>query len=113
MIKFFRKIRQDLLIENKFSKYILYALGEITLVVIGILNALQINNYNEKVKENRKEKFYLNALFEELKQDTTTYNKEIRNLQFMEDAARYVLTVLGDPSKQVKGTLELQNKLNT
>jgi len=43
MIKFFRKIRQKLLIENKFSKYILYAIGEIILVVIGILIALQIN----------------------------------------------------------------------
>ena len=44
MIKFFRKIRQRLLSENKFSKYLLYALGEIVLVVIGILIALRINN---------------------------------------------------------------------
>jgi len=46
MIKFFRKIRQQLLTENKFSKYLLYAIGEIVLVVIGILIALQINNWN-------------------------------------------------------------------
>jgi hypothetical protein len=53
MIKFFRKIRQSLLTENKFSKYLLYAIGEIVLVVIGILIALQINNYNQEriVKE--------------------------------------------------------------
>lgn len=46
MIKFFRKIRQKLLTENKFSKYLIYAIGEIILVVIGILIALQLNNWN-------------------------------------------------------------------
>ena len=51
MIKFFRKIRQNLLSENKFSKYLIYAIGEIILVVIGILIALQINNWNEQRKE--------------------------------------------------------------
>ena len=50
MIKFFRKIRQKLLSENKFSKYLIYAIGEIILVVIGILIALQFNNYNEQHK---------------------------------------------------------------
>ena len=44
MIRFFRKIRQRLLTENKFSKYLIYAIGEILLVVIGILIALNINN---------------------------------------------------------------------
>ena len=43
MIKFFRKIRQSLLTENKFSKYLIYGVGEIVLVVIGILIALSIN----------------------------------------------------------------------
>lgn len=47
MIKFFRKIRQKLLVENKLSRYLVYALGEIVLVVIGILIALQINNWNQ------------------------------------------------------------------
>lgn len=47
MIKFFRKIRQKLLAESKFSKYMLYAIGEIILVVIGILIALSINNWNQ------------------------------------------------------------------
>lgn len=48
MIKFFRKIRQNLILENKTSKYFKYAIGEIILVVIGILIALSINNWNEK-----------------------------------------------------------------
>ena len=47
MIKIFRKIRQKMLTENKFSKYLIYAIGEIVLVVIGILIALQINNWNQ------------------------------------------------------------------
>lgn len=46
MIKFFRRIRQQLLSNNEVSKYVLYAIGEIVLVVIGILIALQINNWN-------------------------------------------------------------------
>lgn len=50
MISFLRKIRQRLLKENHFSKYLLYAIGEIILVVIGILIALQINNWNEEKK---------------------------------------------------------------
>jgi len=51
MIKFFRKIRQRLLTENKFSKYLIYAIGEIILVVIGILIALSINNWNEAQRD--------------------------------------------------------------
>jgi hypothetical protein len=50
MIKFFRKIRQNLVMENKTGKYFKYAIGEIVLVVIGILIALQINNWNEAHK---------------------------------------------------------------
>jgi hypothetical protein len=50
MIKFFRKIRQRLLSGNKFSKYLIYAIGEIILDVIGILIALSINNWNENRK---------------------------------------------------------------
>jgi len=50
MIKFFRKLRQKMLNENKLSKYLLYAIGEVVLVVIGILIALSLNNNNESKK---------------------------------------------------------------
>tara|TARA_B100000497_G_C7549579_1_gene332183 strand:+ start:52 stop:264 length:213 start_codon:yes stop_codon:yes gene_type:complete len=50
MIKFFRKIRQRLLSENRFSKYLLYAIGEVVLVVIGILIALNLNTNSENEK---------------------------------------------------------------
>jgi len=62
MIKFFRKIRQNMIKDNKVSKYLLYAVGEIVLVVIGILIALQINNNNEAIKSRAKEVHYLNNL---------------------------------------------------
>ncbi|MBT8205663.1 MAG: hypothetical protein KJO20_09835 [Eudoraea sp.] len=66
MLRFFRKIRQRLLTENKFSKYLLYAIGEIVLVVIGILIALQINNWNQNRIENQIEKRLLLELLANL-----------------------------------------------
>ena len=62
MIQFFRHIRQTLVMENKTSKYFKYAIGEIVLVVIGILIALQINNWNETRKDHKKEKVILNQI---------------------------------------------------
>ena len=62
MIKFFRHIRKSLLMENKISKYFKYAIGEIILVVIGILIALSINNWNENRKTKIKENNLLVAL---------------------------------------------------
>ena len=72
MIKFFRKVRQKLLSENKFSKYFLYAIGEIILVVIGILIALWLNNLNQQRIENQEREKLKIALIKELEQ-----NKEI------------------------------------
>lgn len=66
MIKFFRKIRQKTLTENKFSKYLIYAVGEIILVVVGILIALQINNWNQNQLNNQKEIKILLGVKEEL-----------------------------------------------
>ena len=64
-MKFFHAIRQRLLTDNKFSKYLLYAVGEILLVVIGILIALQIDNWNEE----RKNKAILNVYYNQILQD--------------------------------------------
>ncbi|WP_232623054.1 DUF6090 family protein [Pareuzebyella sediminis] len=65
MIHFFRQIRRNLLSENKFTKYLLYALGEILLVVIGILIALAINNGNQNRINKKNEQLYLIGLKEE------------------------------------------------
>ncbi|WP_298903868.1 DUF6090 family protein [uncultured Psychroserpens sp.] len=91
MIKFFRRIRQRLLSENKFSKYLLYAIGEIILVVIGILIALQINNWNEERKERTIELSYLNRLVIDLEENKTLWQKTLQRKKKQLDAAHIFL----------------------
>jgi len=79
MIKFFRKIRQRLLTENKFSKYLLYAIGEIILVVIGILIALQINNWNEVRKTEQRLNNFLTEIQNDLSDDILKANDFIED----------------------------------
>ncbi len=69
MIKIFRNIRQKLLQEGKIANYLKYAIGEIVLVVIGILIALQLNNWNENRKENLLAMSYLESLKSDLEKD--------------------------------------------
>ena len=69
MIKLFRNIRKSLLYQGKTSNYIKYAIGEIILVVIGILIALQVNNWNETRLEQKKEQIYLERLQQDLSSD--------------------------------------------
>lgn len=71
MIKFFRKIRQNLIAKGKTGQYLKYAFGEIVLVVIGILIALQINNWNEKRKNDNYELQLLVQLQNDLKRNTS------------------------------------------
>ena len=78
MINFFRKIRQTLVSENKFSKYLLYAIGEIILVVIGILLALQINSWNQQRIEDKKEIELLTSIKEEFHYNLSEINQSIK-----------------------------------
>jgi hypothetical protein len=91
MIKFFRKIRQRLLTENKFSKYLLYAIGEIVLVVIGILIALQINNWNEVKKTERKEAAYLANILRDLHDQSESIAVQMKYEKGFFEAAGYIL----------------------
>ncbi|MEN2284465.1 DUF6090 family protein, partial [Algoriphagus sp. SE2] len=75
----FRKIRQNLLKKNELSKYLIYATGEIVLVIIGILIALQINNWNEKRKDNLKEVANLISLKTELEFSLKELNSDYRS----------------------------------
>lgn len=75
MIKFIRKIRRRLFSEKRFGKYLLYAAGEITLVVIGILIALQINNWNEKRKLNQVKSTYYNQLLADFERENNNINE--------------------------------------
>ena len=81
MIKFFRKIRQNLLSEGKTGKYFKYAIGEIILVVIGILIALQINTWNESRNTSNLSKVYLNNIKKDLIADTTTFQAGINRFK--------------------------------
>ncbi|MDT0557844.1 DUF6090 family protein [Ichthyenterobacterium sp. W332] len=99
MIKFFRHIRKSLIEQNNMGKYFKYAIGEILLVVIGILIALQINNWNE----NRKADIREQDVLEELKQGLVS-NKNIlekRKLQFNDFQSK---------SKKLIDHLEAQGK---
>lgn len=109
MIKLFRKIRQRLLSENRFSKYLIYAVGEIVLVVIGILIALQIDNHNEQRKLRAKEQTYLAALKEEFLYNQWQLEKVMSSCAKFSDAANEILKHTGpeEPSLSEEEFIEL------
>jgi hypothetical protein len=80
MIKFFRKIRQKLLEQNRITQYLTYAIGEILLVVIGILIALQINNANEAHKARQSERVVLKNLIQDLRADSLSFSDNLTTL---------------------------------
>jgi hypothetical protein len=82
MLKFFRHIRKKLLGENRLTKYLIYAIGEIVLVVIGILFALQINSWNEALKNKNKEVYILKELKKEFQNDSIKLQSFIQLVSF-------------------------------
>lgn len=82
MMKFFRKIRQNLLSEGKTGKYLKYAIWEIVLVVLGILIALQINNWNQNKQLKREELKTLKSLYESIKINIAEFDR-ILNAQIL------------------------------
>ncbi|TXG38718.1 hypothetical protein [Seonamhaeicola maritimus] len=109
MIKFFRKIRQKLLAENSFSKYLLYAIGEILLVMIGILLALQVNQWNDEKKDRQIENTALLNLRKEFEKNIMNINRLAKTRLKREDEYRTYLTVLDNdtipPEEKVKRQL--------
>ena len=99
MIKFFRKIRQNLLIENKTGKYFKYAVGEIILVVIGILIAVQINSWYTALKKEELKTTYTSSLINDLTKDTIQLSARIR---INEDASLKLIdslkSIISDPT---------------
>lgn len=94
MIKFFRRIRKKLLSEGKIGDYFKYAFGEIILVVIGILIALQLNNWSSKMKVNEKTNTYLSALNTEIESNIATLDLNINGLHKDIEAHSNTLTSL-------------------
>ena len=91
MIKFFRKIRQNLLSEGKTGKYFKYAIGEIILVVFGILIALSINNWNENRKTNLLEMEILKEVSDNLNEDFNQLELSINRTRFFKGSYERVL----------------------
>ena len=79
MIRFFRNIRQKLASKNKVMAYLRYAIGEIVLVVFGILIALQVNNWNEQRKDSNFEHEILALIDQNLEQDSVSLSSELSN----------------------------------
>ena len=94
MITFFRRIRQSLLSQKRLTQYLLYALGEIVLVVIGILLALQINNWNEERKESKAIKDVLIEIREDLLQDQVEFMRAIAIRKDDLNAQKRIIEVL-------------------
>jgi len=100
MIKFFRKIRYDLMNQNKTGRYLKYAIGEIILVVIGILIALQINNWNEQKKEDNTATVLAKSLVEDLNKDADFLKSALTFSKQKIENCDSLLALLSVPQKQ-------------
>ena len=108
MISFFRKIRQKLLSQNRVTRYLVYAFGEILLVVIGILIALQVNNWNEGRKEKARERELLIFALENIKADSLSLDSILsRTKKIIDVHQNLILLSENKLTSQAVGNLDL------
>ena len=112
MIKFFRQIRQQLLIKNKMNRYLLYAVGEIALVVIGILIALQVNNWSEHKSRHEQIKLNLENLSEAIKEDYVILELIESINSFRYHSLLHTLKLAGISKDEVDGSIVLKDSTN-
>jgi hypothetical protein len=105
MIKFFRKIRQNLLSEGKIGKYLKYAIGEIVLVMIGILLALQVNNWNEQRKDRKKEQVVLKQLQEDYQANLIQLDEKMKTRAMIVYSAMKLLKAFDQPTGIIRDSL--------
>lgn len=108
MLKLFRNARKQLIADKKISNYVLYALGEILLVVIGILIALAIDNSNDNRIKREKEQVYLKGLKDEFEISKTKLNELIRYNKASYEAAIAIMNIM---DSEVKPSEEELSKL--
>ena len=101
MLKFYRRIRQKLIDEGNLKRYLIYAIGETLLVVLGILIALQINNWNEDRKNKSEEQKALNALNEELKSNKKQLANKIADCEEIIRSDSILLISMSNPNHQI------------
>lgn len=106
MINFFKTIRQDLLSGGRTKKYLKYAIGEIVLVVIGILIALQINNWNETRKQQEKEQELIISVKSDLKQDRAFIQRIVESIEPKIEAYQTLNSDLFDLYKNDRNSLD-------
>lgn len=106
MIKFFRHIRKSLLMENKTGKYLKYAIGEIVLVVVGILIALQINTWNENRKERVEEQTILKQLQTEFKSNLEQLDDKIAIRTGIIYSATQLVDAIDHPKERIKDSID-------
>lgn len=118
MIKFFRHIRQNLLMENlptgqagKTSKYIKYAIGEIILVVIGILIALQINNWNEQNAIHKTQEKHLRAIKNEMINNLNSLKIEQQRLANIIENGKKLISLIDETEEREKMPREQVSQL--
>ncbi len=110
MIPFFRKIRKKMADDNKPMMYMRYAIGEIMLVVIGILIAISINNWNEKRKKNSLKESYIEYLIVDLNKDIENL-EQLNNINTAAEKEGFYLTEFLDNTLIEIDTLRLTNSI--
>lgn len=112
MITFFRKIRHRLLKESKLTKYLIYAFGEIILIVIGILLALQFNALKGKQNDKQVEKLVLRNIIVDLKNDTISCNMLIERRMKQISACQFMFNLFTNPDLIIKDTVLVYKNLS-
>ena len=101
MITFFRRIRQKLIDSGSVTKYLLYAIGEILLVVIGILIALQVNNWNEERNRQNEEMHYLAALKTDFETAESSFQLILSAVQEQLEHNEHLLNLISGPAGSI------------
>ena len=101
MLTFFRKFRKSFIDSSSTRKYLLYAIGEIALVVIGILIALQINNWNEWRKDRIQEKTLLQRLSDNLERNIATINAALKYIDQRTNSSELIFRLLEQEGEYV------------
>ncbi len=99
MLNFLRKLRRN---EMKSGRYLKYAIGEIFLVMIGILLALQVSNWNQAIKDRKLEEDYYCRLLEDIQQDEVKMNEQLARIAERVAAANKVISLLQGPDVGLK-----------
>jgi hypothetical protein len=105
MFRFFRKVRQRLVVNKNVRRYLLYALGEILLVVIGIVIALQIDNWNEWRQEREDEQIVLRQLRDDYQANREQLEQKMQIRDALISAASSILEEMDHPEQTIRDSL--------